>query len=331
MSFLWPRALWMLLVVPLAAYAYVRLVRTGTAQRAALGTMGELWAAGGRRPGRRRHLAAALFLAGITVLIVGAARPEATVDLPHREGTVILAFDVSASMTADDLVPTRLQAAKRAARAFVDEQPSNIEIGVVAFNTAAFEVQAPTDDRAEVRDAIGRLRPEGGTSLGRGIAASLSSIADEPVVPEDGSPDAGASGGGRRVKFLGSSAVILMSDGEDTTGLDPVEVAQVAADAGVRVHTVGLGSEAGAVIDVDGFSVATQLDEAVLREIAGMSNGTYHRAEDAEALAGVYDDIDLRLTVRGERTEVTALFAGAALVLFLVAGALSLWWFGRVP
>ena len=347
MSFLWPMLLWTLVAVPVLAYAYVRLVRARDAERRALGTMGAPVAGGRPSPGWRRHVPVALFLAALAVLCLALARPVATLDLPRREGTVILAFDVSASMRADDLEPDRLRAAKRAARGFVDDQPDSIDIGVVAFSTAAFEVVPPTEDRTEVLGAIRRLTATGGTSLGDGIAASVNAIAGEPVlaVPRDpgggGAPSGGSAGPAgpdeapptdrADVPFLGSAAVVLLTDGEDTTPVDPLVMADAASRAGVRIFPVGIGRPEGTTIEVDGYQVATRLDEERLRAIAAAANGQYYRAADAAALAAVYDSIDLRFTVEGEETEVTALLAAGALVILLVAAGLSARWLGRVP
>jgi len=270
-----------------------------------------------------------LFLVGVTILFVALARPELELDHPRREGTVVLAFDVSASMRADDLAPTRMQAAKRAARTFVSNQPSSIRIGVVSFSTASFVVQPPTRVKADVLDAISRLAPSGGTSVGQGILASLNAIAGEPIPV-----DAEALAAGEQqpaVKFLGASAVVMLTDGEDTSRLDPLAVAQIAAQSGVRIYPIGLGSAEGTVVDVDGFSVATRLDEGLLREVAQTTNGTYFRAESAAQLDRVYDGIDLKLTTQGEMTEVTSIFAGVALLFLLAGGALSMLWLGRAP
>lgn len=338
MRFLWPSMLGTLLVVALLVYGYVWLVRWRAVEQRGLGTMGTA-GTGARRPlGWRRHVPVALFLLALVVLCVALARPVATLDLPRREGTVILAFDVSASMTADDLAPDRLRAAKRAANAFVAVQPETIDIGVVSFSTAAFEVVPPTESRLEVRDAIRRLTPTGGTSLGEGIAASVNAIAGEPVLsalgagaPVGGGPDEAPIPNVPAVPFLGSSAIVLLSDGEDTTALDPTFVADAASRAGVRIFTVGIGRPEGSVIEVDGFQVETRLDEARLRDLAAVANGDYYRAEDAATLAEVYESIDLRFRVEGEETEITALLAAGALVLLLVAAACSARWLGRVP
>ncbi len=269
-----------------------------------------------------------MFLLGVVVLLVGLARPEATIDLPRREGTVILAFDVSSSMKAKDLTPTRMRAAKEAARAFVAAQPSSIRIGVVAFNDAGYVVQPPTRRKRDVLDAVGRLSAKGGTAIGRGILTSLGAVAGKPLALDQEALASGARQPG--IRFLGSSAVVLLSDGDNTAALDPLQLAPVAAQAGVRIFPIGLGSPNGAVVDVSGFQVATALDPELLRGIAARSGGTYFAAEDAAALQRVYQTIDLKLTVSGRTTEVTAVVAGAGLLCFLAAAALSMRWYGRV-
>jgi len=329
MHFLAPEWLWTLLFVPVLVAGYYALLRRRARQQVDLGTMGLTQTQRGRPIGRRRHVPAVLFLVGVTILFVALARPELELDHPRREGTVVLAFDVSASMRADDLAPTRMQAAKRAARTFVSNQPSSIRIGVVSFSTASFVVQPPTRVKADVLDAISRLAPSGGTSVGQGILASLNAIAGEPIPV-----DAEALAAGEQqpaVKFLGASAVVMLTDGEDTSRLDPLAVAQIAAQSGVRIYPIGLGSAEGTVVDVDGFSVATRLDEGLLREVAQTTNGTYFRAESAAQLDRVYDGIDLKLTTQGEMTEVTSIFAGVALLFLLAGGALSMLWLGRAP
>jgi Ca-activated chloride channel family protein len=329
MHFLAPEWLWTLLLVPVLVAGYYALLRRRARQQVDLGTMGLTQTQRGRPIGRRRHVPAVLFLVGVTILFVALARPELELDHPRREGTVVLAFDVSASMRADDLAPTRMQAAKRAARTFVSNQPSSIRIGVVSFSTASFVVQPPTRVKADVLDAINRLAPSGGTSVGQGILASLNAIAGEPIPV-----DAEALAAGEQqpaVKFLGASAVVMLTDGEDTSRLDPLAVAQIAAQSGVRIYPIGLGSAEGTVVDVDGFSVATRLDEGLLREVAQTTNGTYFRADSAAQLDRVYDGIDLKLTTQGEMTEVTSIFAGVALLFLLAGGALSMLWLGRAP
>jgi Ca-activated chloride channel family protein len=250
------------------------------------------------------------------------------VSLPRREGTVILAFDVSSSMRADDLAPSRLDAAKVAARRFVERRPGNVEVGVVAFGDAALLTQAPTDDPAAVLAAIDRLAPLGGTAAGLGIFTALDAVSEEPITLDDEALAGDLTA--VDIGYLGSTTIVLLSDGENTRGPDPLQVAQLAANAGVHITTIGVGSEAGAVVDVDGFQVATVLDEAMLQGVADTTGGTYHRATDAESLADVYDDIDLRLTTEREAREVTDLFAATGIGLLVVGAALSMRWWGRV-
>jgi len=329
MHFLAPGWLLTLLLVPLLVAGYLVLVQRRARQQADLGTMGLTQTQRGRPIGRRRHVPAVLFLIGVTILFVALARPEMKLNHPRHEGTVILAFDVSASMKATDLDPSRMQAAKRAARTFVSNQPRTIRIGVVSFSTASFVVQPPTREKADVLEAIRRLVPNGGTSVGQGILASLNAIAGEPIAIDAEALAAGAQQ--PSVKFLGSSAVVMLTDGEDTSRLDPLSVAQIAAQSGVRIYPIGVGSEAGTVVDIDGFSIATRLDEALLREVAQTTNGKYFQAENTAQLAQIYDGIDLQLTVEGEMTEVTSILAGVALLFLLAGGALSMLWLGRAP
>ena len=262
-------------------------------------------------------------------MLFGLSRPETFVELPRVEGTVILAFDVSSSMDADDLEPTRMEAAKAAARTFVGNQPSTIRIGVVAFSNGGLVVQPPTGDQPAVLATIDRLNPQGATSLGQGIFGALNAIVGEaiPVNLEDFeegilSLDIGSHP---------SSVVLLLTDGENTSSPDPLVIAQLAADAGVRIYTVGIGSAEGAVLEIDGFSLLSQLNEPILQEIASLTNGSYYHAADEETLAEIYDRVDLQLATRGEKMEVTSIFAAISLVFILLGGSLSLIWFGRVP
>ena len=326
MSFEWPWALVLLLTVPVLVVAYRRLQRRRLVRRAELAAEGliapELLA-----KDRWRHVGPLLLLGALTLLLASLGRPVATVAEPHREGTVILAFDVSTSMAATDMSPTRLDAAKAAARTFVSRQPSSIRLGVVAFGDSALVSQQPTEDRSLVLAAIDRLRPQGGTALGRGIISGLSAIAGRPLTvdpTQDGSLDDVDIG------YYGSAAIVLLSDGENTTSPDPLAVADLASAAGVRVYPVGLGSPQGTVLDVDGFQISTALDEETLRKIADVTGGAYHNASDAAELAKVYDSVDLAWTTRGEKREVTSWFATAAAVLLLLGATIAVLRSGRV-
>lgn len=330
MTFAWPWMLLSLLLVPLLALGYRALLRRRTGRAAALAALGVAPATGPRS--WRRHVAPGLFLGALTLMLFSLARPQATVSEPHREGTVILAFDSSSSMTATDLTPTRMAAAQDAAKAFVRQQPGGIRVGVVAFGEGGLITQQPTLDRNLVLSAIDRLTPQGGTALGRGLQTALSAIAGRTVQLADDA--AAAQGGveaqGQDLGYYGSAAVVLLSDGQNTAGPDPLQVAEVASTAGVKVYPVGLGSPEGTVVQVDGFQLATALDEPTLQQIAERTGGRYFPAPDARTLTEVYRSIDLAWVVRAQRTEVTALFAGVAAVLLLTGAGLSLVWFGRV-
>ncbi len=327
MSFEWPMLLLSLLAVPVLVIAYRAQLRRRDQRRAQLAAEG-LVAATALRPDRMRHVAPILLLAALTLLLASLARPAATVAEPRREGTVILAFDVSTSMAAKDLSPTRLDAAKAAARTFVAKQPSTIRLGVVAFGDSAVISQQPTDDRTQVLAAIDRLAPQGGTALGRGIVSAISAIAGKPISVDETGQDGTA--GGDDLGYYGSAAVVLLSDGENTTEPDPLVLAELASTAGVRIYPIGLGSPQGTVLEVDGFQVATRLDEATLKQIADTTDGTYYAASDTAALSKVYSAINLTWTARTERREITSWFAAVAAALLLLGAGVSVIRSGRV-
>ena len=341
MTFQWPVMLWLLLIVPGLVVAYVRLLARRRALLARHGSLGLIAGASTGVPAWRRHLPPALFLGALAILLTSLARPQAKVSLPRMEGTLILAFDVSASMAAEDMDPTRMEAARAAARTFVENQPSTVRIGVVAFSNSGLEVQVPTDDQGAILSAIDRLEPQRGTSLGQGILAAVTALAadtdDDGLGLGAGEAAPGTGGEGVAppetvtVANPGSTAIILFSDGENNEAPDPLEAALAAREQGVRVYTVGLGSAEGITLELDGFSVHTQLDEASLQQIADVSGGRYYRAINQDALANVYDAVAAQLVVRAQEMEVTSLFAGAGILLLLLGGALSLLWFGRVP
>jgi Ca-activated chloride channel family protein len=328
MTFIWPWMLLTLLLLPPFVWSYARLLKRRRQAAIDLGPLGVLRDAAGRSPSRRRHVPALLLLLGLALLLIGTARPQMYVDLPRVEGTVILAFDVSSSMTADDLEPTRLEAAKAAARALVEDQPSTVQIGVVAFSNGALVVQPPTDDQAVVFAAIDRLEPQGATSLAQGIFGALNAIAGE-AIPID--PEALEAGTPVEIGSYPSAVMLLLTDGENTAAVDPLLIAQLAAEAGVRIYPVGIGSPEGAILQIDGYSVLSRLDQAALRAIAELTNGSYYLASDSQSLQEVYKNVDLQLTIGGDKMEVTALVAGLSLLFFLAGGTLSLLWFGRMP
>ncbi len=323
---------WMLLslaVVPLLVVAYVGLVRRRSRRSERLAAEGLVSTTPSRRGLRwRRHVPFALFATALALVCFGLARPTMSLAVPQREGTVILAFDVSNSMRADDLEPTRLAAAKKAAIAFAEQQPRTIRIGIVAFGDSALTVLRPTNEKEEVVAAIRRLSAGGGTSLGQGLFTSLSTIAGKPLqLDESALEDEGSE---IDIGFFGSSAIVLLSDGENTSRPDPLALAEVASTAGVAVHTIGIGTPEGTVVEIDGFSVATALDEALLTEIADVTDGTYNAAADAATLERVYESVDLELTSVERRREVTALFAASGGLVLALGALLSIAWFGRV-
>jgi Ca-activated chloride channel family protein len=327
MSFTWPLMLLSLSLVPALAAVYLLVIDRRDAQIAQSG-MRLADTSSGRRVSRR-HVPPLIFLAAIALLLTALARPTVVVAVPHMEGTVILAFDVSTSMVADDLQPSRIEAAKEAASAFVRAQPSTVEIGVVAFSDGALVVQQPTAVQADILAAIDRLAPQGGTSLSEGMFASLGAISGKPLALTDGASEDDLLS--LDIGYFGSAVIVLLSDGEHTSRSNPLDVAQLAAGAGVRVFPIGVGSPGGTTVEIDGYHIATALNEPLLSEIADVTSGEYFRAEDDEQLAAVYEEIDLKLTLEGEETEVTALLAGGAMLLMLVGAALTIRWFGRVP
>ena len=325
--------LFSLLLIPLFALQYLRVQQRRRRFAASYGSFG-LAQGVGREIGFRRHLPVALFLAGLATLLIGLARPQAVVSLPRVEGTLILAFDVSGSMAADDIQPTRMEAAKAAAREFVQRQPRSVLIGVVAFSDSGFAVQPPTDDQEAILAAIDRLTPERGTSLANGILMSLNTIfavEAEPRLLSNLTPTAISTPTPLPAGIYTPAAIVLLTDGENTVSPDPIAAALIAADRGVRIHTVGVGSAAGTTLQVEGFNVHTRLDEAMLQQISQITDGAYYNAQNEEELREVYEALDPQWVIKPEKLEVTSIFAGAGILVLLIGGALSLLWFSRLP
>ena len=338
MSFIWPLMLWSLVLLPLFVLLYLRLQRRRRGLAARYGSLGlahEAAGTAGRRFGWRRHLPPALFLLGLALLLITLARPRMVVSLPRAEGTVILAFDVSGSMAADDLKPSRMEAAKAAARDFVQRQPPTVQLGVVAFSDGGLAVQAPTNDQADILAAIDRLAPTRGTSLANGILASLTAIAtgnrQPPRFYSNLTPVPTPTPTPVPKGTYTPAAIVLLTDGESNIPPNPLAAAQVAADRGVRIYTVGIGSAAGATLHIEGFNVHTRLDEATLRQISQLTDGAYYNADDEQDLRAIYENLGSQLVVKPELTEITSLLAGAGLLVLLIGGACSLLWFGRLP
>jgi Ca-activated chloride channel family protein len=319
MTFLYPAVIAIAVLITAAATAgYVALQKRRSAALAAAGFKS---LNGG---GLKKHLPYALLLAALPVMLIGLARPQAEVAVPRVAGTVLLAFDISNSMSAADVAPSRLGAAQEAAKAFVEDQPDSVDVGVLVFGDQALLTQAPTDDHAAAIAAIGRVSPSGGTSLGQAILVALGTITGKPVaLPQEGgaAPDLG---------YWPSATIVVFSDGEETGGPDVQAAAELAAAAGVRIQTVGVGTAKGATVEVDGFQLGTALDESLLTTVAQVTGGAYQQAGDAAALADSTQAIDLRLTTEKEPLELTAPFAAAALLLLTLGGLLGIRWHGRI-
>lgn len=335
MEFIWPGLLWLLLLVPLFVVLYVLFQRRRRRLNKNFANFGFGPGAARPNPGARRHIPPAFFLAGLTILTVALARPQTTVSLPRVEGTIILAFDVSGSMAADDMKPTRMDAAKAAARDFVQHQPSSVQIGIVAFSDNGFSVQQPSNDQDAVLAAINRLSPQRGTSVGRGIQAALSVIAaannPSPLLYSNRTPSPTPSPTPVPKGTYTPAVIVLLTDGENNEQPDPLASAQAAADRGVRIFTVGIGSAAGTSLHINGFTVFTQLDEATLQQIAQLTGGVYYNAQSQQELFTVYDHLNPQLVIKPQKLEVTSIFAGASIFVMLVGGVFSLLWFSRLP
>ena len=346
MSFLWPQSLWLLLLLPLLVLLYLWLLRRKkklNLRYASLSVVREAMQGGHNL---RRHLPPALFLLALAAMLLAGARPFAVVMLPSQQETIILAMDVSGSMRATDVLPSRMVAAQTAAKAFLTELPRNVRVGIVSFAGSASVVQAPTLSREDLAAAIDRFQLQRGTAIGNGIVVSLATL-----FPDAGIDVSAMTYGRERQRGIaieqrepkekkefvpvapgsyGSAAIILLTDGQRTTGVDSMEAAKMAAERGVRVYTVGIGTVNGETIGFEGWSMRVRLDEETLKAIADKTQAEYFYAGTAETLKQVYEKLSSRLTVEKKETEISALLALLAALLALLAAALSLLWFNRI-
>jgi Ca-activated chloride channel homolog len=311
-----------LLVAVALAWAAVVAARRRAAALAAAGV-----AADGRGRGRGRGWAAGVWctIAGVAVLAIAVAGPAASVPVSHASGTVILAMDVSGSMSATDVAPNRLVAAKQAAVSFINAQPPSVDIGVVAFHQGGLEAALPTADHAAVTATVRRLSPGGGTSLGGAILASLSAITHKTV-------NLGRNGSVPAIGYWPSATIVLFSDGQDEAGAETstAAAAAVAQKAGVHIDTVGVGTAAGTTVNVDGYHLFTALDDATLKSISQATDGAYHPASDASQLNGIASSINLRLTVTNQPLPLAGAFIALALALLVAGAVLTVLRTGRV-
>ncbi|TMG99301.1 MAG: VWA domain-containing protein [Betaproteobacteria bacterium] len=341
MNFVWPDLLWLLALLPalVALYLWLLLRRKKLTVRYA--SLSLVKQALGKGPGWRRHVPPLLLLLALATLLVATARPLAVVTLPSQQETIILAMDVSGSMRATDVHPSRIVAAQEAAKSFVKELPRTVRVGIVSFAGTAAVVQPPTQSREDIFAAIDRFQLQRATAIGSGIVLSLATL-----FPDDGidlSQITGQRsmppGPGEKPKkeftpvppgSYGSGAIILLTDGQRTTGPDPLDAAKMAADRGVKVYTVGIGTKDGEIIGFEGWSMRVRLDEDTLKSISNLTRAEYFYAGTAADLKKVYESLSTRLVVEKKETEISGLFAAAAALLVVVAAGLSVAWFGRV-
>lgn len=357
MSFIWMQMLWLLVLVPALVGLYLLLIARKKKAAVRFANLPMVKEAMGNTGKIRRHIPPALFLASMTLMILAVARPEAVVTLASSRATVILAMDVSGSMRATDVEPTRIEAMQAAAKSFIDEQPRDVAVGVVAFAATALLVQTPTLNRDDLKATIDRFELQRGTNIGGGILVGLQTIFPEEDL-DMGPPDPFAPPGAdprafrRRGQALGEAApaekpkgppkgpvppgsyqnaiIILLTDGQPTTGPDPVEAARIAANHGVRVYTVGFGSAAGEVVGFGGRFQRAELDEDMLKKVADMTRAQYFAATSQEDLKKVYSDVNTQLIKETKKTEITAFFVALAFLFSLASAVLSFLWFNRV-
>jgi len=343
MSFIWPSLLWLLLLLPLLVLLYFWLLRRRRKSTVRLASLSVAKAALGKGPGWRRHVPPALLLLAFASLLVAIARPAAVITLPMAERTIILAMDVSGSMRAEDVKPNRLVASQTAAKAFVTSLPHDAKVGVIAFAGTAAVVQAPTTSRDDVIAAVDRFQLQRATATGSAIILSLATLFPEQgieiqhVTGQRNFPGKPLGENKTETPFTpvppgsyNSAAIIMLTDGQRTTGPDPLDAAKMAAERGVRVYTVGIGTTQGEIIGFEGWSMRVRLDEETLKNIALLTHGEYFYAGSAEDLKKVYESLSTRMVVERKETEITALFAALGGLLALLAAGLSMWWFARV-
>lgn len=348
--FLAPQFLWLLLTVPVLIGLYVLILRRKRGAALRYASLANIKLALDTRSSLRRHIPPLLVLAGITVALLAVARPAAMLTLPSQQSQVILAMDVSVSMRATDVEPSRLVAAQTAAKSFIAEMPRTTRIGVVAFAGSAMLAQPPTLNREDLVAAIDRFRLQRATNLGSAILVSLETLF--PGMELDGTlPEYQRRWG--RDRGLGrsldaqpaemqprftpvppgsyeSAVIILLTDGQATTGPDPVAAARIAADHGVRVFTVGLGSASGEISGWGGRTMRVQIDEETLKTIADLTKAKYYFAGSGSVLTEIYNQLNTQLVMERRATEISFIFAAIAAALVMAGAALSLVWFNRV-
>ncbi len=347
MRFLWPEALLLLLLVPLLVLLYLHVLRRQKRAAVRFASLGLVRAAIGGGARWRRHLPPALFLAALVAGIVAIARPSAVITLPSQQRIIIMAIDVSLSMRATDVQPNRLAAAQAAAKAFIEELPADLRVGIVSFAGTALLIQKPTSNKDDLLAALDRLHLDRHTAIGSGIVMSLATLFPEEGIdlesmvlgsrqswrthraPErrvERKPPAKPVPAGSNA----SSAIVLLTDGRRTTGPDPLEAARMAADRGIRVFTVGFGAAGGGPAMIEGYSIYMMFDEESLKAIAQITEAEYFHASTADELKKIYQALSSKFVLAKEEREISALAAALAALLAIAAAGLSLAWFSRL-
>jgi Ca-activated chloride channel family protein len=324
MSFAWPFMLLSLALIPVLVLAYLLVQRRRVKYAMRFTNLDLLANVVDRSPGWRRHLPPVFALAALAALLVALARPATTIAVPRDEASVVLAIDVSGSMMATDVPPTRLAAAKDAASRFVKGLPDRFGVGLVSFSTGATALAEPTDDRTEILDQIDGLEAHTGTAIGDAIASAI----DLAPKDEDGKVATGKDGNAL-------VSILLLSDGASTQGISTDDAIGLAKDAGVAVNTIALGTDAGTVTVPNELgepqTVSVAPDRETLEQIASETGGTYFDAPTEQDLNAVYEAVGSQVAWDKEKQEVTVVFAGAGAVLLLLASGISAFWFGRLP
>ena len=345
-TFMWPTLLWLLLALPLLVLLYIWLMRRKKKMALRFASLSIVREAMGTGPSIRRHIPPFLFLLAVAAMLLAASRPFAVVVLPSQQETIMLAMDVSGSMRATDVAPSRIVAAQNAAKAFLAALPRDVKVGIVAFAGSAQVAQIPTLNREDLVSAIDRFQLQRATAIGNGIVLSLATLfpdagidlsamqfgqrqkgvsIDQPVVKDAKQPFVPVAPGSYT-----SAAIILLTDGQRTTGVDSMEAAKMAADRGVRVYTVGIGTVTGETIGFEGWSMRVKLDEETLKAIANKTQADYFYAGTAADLKKVYETLSSRLTMEKKETEISGLLALLAAALAIVSAGLSMLWFNRI-
>lgn len=329
MTFLSPGRLWLLALVPLVLALYVLLQMRRKQYTLRFTNLDLLAQVAPKHPGWRRHVAALLFLVAIIIMIVGWARPASSVRVPRDRATIMVAIDVSLSMKATDVAPTRFEAAKSAAKTFIQNLPLRFNVGVVGFAGSANVIAAPSADREAAIASIDQLELDKRTAIGEAVFTSLQAIRSFDAT--NGGPGAAAGGGGPGARSDPPPAhIVLLSDGDNTTGRSVPEAIQAAQAAKVPVSTIAFGTPYGTV-EIDGEVTPVDVNKEALRNLAQQTNGKAYEAADGSQLSEVYQHIGSSLGYRTEHREVAARFSGIALLFALAAGGASLAWFARLP